>query len=300
VTENIENIDINKVDQAIKHINNKNIDPALELLFQVIKNTPSDYSIISENDGDLTIKFWDIEHFKHFIDYNINVLKVNRTIIWVGNAYPRALYYIGYCFFEKGKFDESIKFLQQGYDMEPTNSCFIMELSRAFIKNNEFSKALNMINKIDEINQFITKSDFARALRTKGFIFIDLQDFDKAEYYYKESLKYDPENEIAIDEINNIRNIKLNQIHEKNKIGIGGFYLDNIFIYDDKNMIEINEFDSIHIYRDEKTYQCTSIKFYEESWDLIISVKNQLIYKIIISCNPINENTYLKIKNYLF
>ncbi len=42
-------------------------------------------------------------------------------IAWIGNAYPRAHYYLGFLCVKRRQFDRAVEFLDRGHQLEPTN-----------------------------------------------------------------------------------------------------------------------------------------------------------------------------------
>lgn len=70
-----------------------------------------------------------------------------------------------------------------------------------------FSEALNAVEGIGGPGLHVSEDMFAIALRTRGAWFIELGDLNAAEKAFAKSLEYAPDNKIALNEIQYIRQL---------------------------------------------------------------------------------------------
>src|SRR5262245_8591083 len=157
--------DAERVDQAIHALQTGNLKAAESILLSVIENTPLSYSNSSEDeDGSLSIKFWDQQDFIHYVTWQ-QQHGVERSIQWIGNAYPRAHYYMGFLCVKTRQNERAIKYLEQGHQLEPTNPLFLFEKAQALIGSGDKKAALSLYESVTEIGPYVSARDLAVALR---------------------------------------------------------------------------------------------------------------------------------------
>jgi tetratricopeptide (TPR) repeat protein len=198
---------VKKVDEAIQNIQAGNISNAQHLLEEVIANTPDDYLAEYEKDGVLHIEFWDKLEFLHYVTWQ-KLYGTDRSVTWVLNAYPRAYYYLGFTHVHLKNYYKALEYLDIGHRLQPNNPTFLMEKATAYSSLGEHSKALSLYEQVPDIGPFTTAPMKARALRGEGSQLIELGQLDAAEKAYKRSLKHDPDNELALQEIAYISHLR--------------------------------------------------------------------------------------------
>lgn len=120
---------------------------------------------------------------------------------WVGNAYPRAHYYLGFLCVKRKQFERAIEFLDKGMLLEPTNPKFRFEKAQAVLHCGRKEEALALYDSVTEIGPHVTARDLAMAGRGRGFVFIEMGRLDDAEAAFKASLEIEPANEVALNEL---------------------------------------------------------------------------------------------------
>ncbi len=206
-SQNAEAADAEKVNQVNRSIQSGSVEGVESLLFEVVRNCPEEYVYEYEKDGALCIKFWDQEEFLHFVFWQKNQ-GVERSVNWIPSAYPRAYYYLGFFNVKTGRPAEAITLLDRGQALEPTNPRFRLEKAQAFAKLGRFDDALECYQEIQSVNRYVSAHLLAVACRGRGFVLIEKGDLDGAEAELKESLKHEPENEGAFNELAYIANLR--------------------------------------------------------------------------------------------
>lgn len=196
----LEKTDANIVDKAIQLLHENELDDAAQLLKEVILNTPNDYSNEYNIDNARYIKFWDKNQFVHYVTWKRQFDEIGE-IIWVPNAYPRAHYYLGYILIHRKQFKAALPYLSAGNLLEPTNPAIIFELANAHIALGNSVQAIDLFNKINKESEYVSGKDYARSLRGKGIALIDRGKLDEAENALLGSLKGDPGNQLASNEL---------------------------------------------------------------------------------------------------
>lgn len=123
-------------------------------------------------------------------------------------------YYIkGYALLELGKLQESKKFLQLAIDRSPRNSQYISELAHCY----QLEKNWPKVNELFELAEESANStspedqknyDLGRALRGQGYVLVEMGKLDEAEKKYQQSLKLNPKDNAAQDELSYIKKLK--------------------------------------------------------------------------------------------
>jgi tetratricopeptide (TPR) repeat protein len=204
---NSESADADSVNTAIAAISIGDFNTAEHLLLKVIANTPKYYSSITNEGGGLAIKFWDQTAFLHYVTWQ-KQRGIGAPITWVENAYPRAHFYLGFLCVKNKQYDRAIEYLDKGMNLEPENPKYIIEKAAAFLNSRRFEEALALYDQLKDVGPHISSLDLAIAQRGRGFVLIELGKLDDAEKAFLLSLKYEPNNTVALNELRYIRNIR--------------------------------------------------------------------------------------------
>jgi tetratricopeptide (TPR) repeat protein len=199
--------DADQVDKALGELQRGNIPRAKQILTAVIENTPSgtDYATqIEDEKGGLSIKFWSQNAFVHYVTHE----SPNRSISWIGCAYPRAFYYLGFIAVKERDFQTALEHLEQGATLEPTNPNFRLEKAHALIGLGQKQEALRLYEEMEPIGAFVSGHEVAVALRGKGFLLIEMDQLEDAQSAFHESLKLEPESEVALGELRYIAHLQ--------------------------------------------------------------------------------------------
>lgn len=208
LTTDRESTDAESVNAAIRALVSGSLEEAESLLLAVIANTPPEYSN-SEEDGDrVSIKFWDQAAFMHYVTWQQSKGLGNKGINWVGNAYPRAHYYMGFLCVKRKQFDRAIEFLDKGQRLEPTNPMFAFEKAQAFVHSGRQEEAIVLYDGVKEVGPYVSAREVAVARRGRGFVLIEMGDLDGAETAFRASLEFEPDSEVALNELRYIDHLR--------------------------------------------------------------------------------------------
>jgi tetratricopeptide (TPR) repeat protein len=207
----IEKTDAEIVDKAIQLLHENELDAAIKILREVVLNTPNEYSNEYDIEDVRYIKFWDKNQFVHYVTWK-RQFDVIGEINWVPNAYPRAHYYLGYILIHKKQFEAALPYLSAGNLLEPTNPAIIFELANAHLALGNSAQAIDLFNNINKESEHVSGKDYARSLRGKGIALIDQGKLDEAEGALLESLKGDPGNQLASNELVYISQLRKGRI----------------------------------------------------------------------------------------
>ena len=77
----VEQHDAERVDQAIKHIEDGDVSLAYQLLSDVVPRAPASYTYQYEKGDTLFVKFWDNQEFMHYVTWQQSQGQ-NRSVTW--------------------------------------------------------------------------------------------------------------------------------------------------------------------------------------------------------------------------
>lgn len=200
-----ESSDAKKVDSALAAIGDGRFDRAESILLEVIANTPDVYTNVVEGDDGISIKFWDQTAFIHYVTWKE---RPKHNVQWIGNAYPRAYYHLGFLCVKRKDFNRAIAYLDDGLRLEPTNPKFLFEKAQALVHTRRFEEALALYDQVSEVGAYVSGSDIAVRHRGRGFVLIELGRLDDAEAAFRASLEIEPENGIALNELTYIEHLR--------------------------------------------------------------------------------------------
>lgn len=200
-------MDAEKVNQAVDALMQEDVPRARQLLEEVVTNRPDqcDHELV-RNDT-LCIKFWD-QH--SFVDYVLWMKQTGneRSLNWIPNAYPRALYYLGYLLVHLKQYEAALGYLDRGMAMEPSNPRFHCEKAQALMSLGRHEEALGVLALVIAPGPYVSERHMGAVLRARGFALIELSMFAEAERCFVESLRLDPTSPVARNELQYIQQLK--------------------------------------------------------------------------------------------
>ncbi|MBC7805054.1 MAG: hypothetical protein H7145_02775 [Akkermansiaceae bacterium] len=195
--------------KAMEAIEAERFEEAERILLAIVANTPADYRYqYDSEDGELCIKFWDQAEFIHYVTRLQAQGKADRSIIWQGNAYGKAHYYLGFLYVKRRKPGDALRYLEAGLALEPDKPLMRMEYANAIGMAGDRLASLREFEKVVAQGDAIVPELQAVALRGKGFQLIELARLVEAETAFRDSLKVDPRNPIALHELKYIRHLR--------------------------------------------------------------------------------------------
>jgi tetratricopeptide (TPR) repeat protein len=140
--------------------------------------------------------------------------KTNRNTIAVKNPYPMISMYLGSYYNEVGKNDDAVRVLNEGIalrsepdSMGETLPFLLGERGAALAALRKWEDSLTSYDKALMVEN-IPDQHHARLFRGRGYALTELNRLDDAEEAYKNSLRFDPNNALALHELQYIASIK--------------------------------------------------------------------------------------------
>jgi tetratricopeptide (TPR) repeat protein len=198
----------NLVAKAQKDIEEGKIAEAEKVLKDFVAGIPSGWQPVHNFPDQITIVCWNKEEFLAFAGYN-EKLQQSKKIVWLDEpSYSQALYLLGFLADEKKNFEEAIAYFDNATALEPDHPTLLCEKAFAIRKMGRNEEAYNLYMKAFDIRPWAIAHQRAVALRGAGFALTELNRLPEAEALYKKSLEFEPNNDIALNELEYLKHLK--------------------------------------------------------------------------------------------
>jgi len=137
-----------------------------------------------------------IKHFNKVILSN----EKNKII------YADAVYYKGYAYIDLKNIKEAKIWVEKAIKILPKNSLYVSELGYIYQSKKDWKNSLKMYTKAAKLAK--TYSEIGRALRGKGYAYVEMKEYTKAKKEYKKALKINPNDKLSFRELKYITSKK--------------------------------------------------------------------------------------------
>ena len=132
-----------------------------------------------------------------------------RIVITAGDDWCEAMLLKGYALVELKRFDPAVAVLEKLVSHDRTNPNYLAEYAFALQSAGQLEKSFKVYEKVEDaagkLNDKAARRRWrAVALRGMGYIYSDRRQWDEAAKAYKQSLKLEPGNKIALGELDYI------------------------------------------------------------------------------------------------
>lgn len=126
---------------------------------------------------------------------------------WAYGYYGKA-----YALIELNRFDEAAAALDRALELSPANPQFLTERGYLYRASREWDKMLASnqaaLEHVALAPESLRDTERARALRGAGYALIELDRLDEAERHFRDSLKIEPKNQVALGELDYIKQLR--------------------------------------------------------------------------------------------
>jgi tetratricopeptide (TPR) repeat protein len=127
----------------------------------------------------------------------------------VGPVLGEANFWKAFALVDVGRASEAMPFFERAVALAPHNPQYICELAHLHAIRKESEVALDLYQRCLDSNPTAPKSAMnhskAVALRGRGYVLIDMEKYGEAEAAFRDSLKVEPGNAVALRELDYIR-----------------------------------------------------------------------------------------------
>jgi tetratricopeptide (TPR) repeat protein len=113
--------------------------------------------------------------------------------------YADAVYNKGYAYIDLKNLKEAKKWIQKSMKLSPEKSLYVSELGYIYQRERDWKNSLKMYTKAEKLAK--TYSEIGRALRGKGYVFVEQKEFSKAKKEYKKAIKINSNDKLSVAEL---------------------------------------------------------------------------------------------------
>ena len=184
----------------------KRTDPE-NLLKDFVSKIPPDWKPIEVSDTAINIAYWSTEEFlSHAPHYDPDGSQ--KMVVWGIPSYSKAFYLLAFIHVERKDWFTAMAFIDQAISLEPDHPLLLCEKALIFLRLGRYQEAHDLFTIASEIRPWAPINQRARALRGAAVALIDLKRLDEAEELLKKSLEIEPENKVALNELDYIRRLR--------------------------------------------------------------------------------------------
>ena len=177
------------------------------LLKDFISQMPSDWKPIEVSEATINIAYWSIEEFMSHAPY-FDPDGSKKTVFWVNASYSKAFYLLAFIHVERKDWFTAMAFIDQALSLEPDHPLLLCEKALILLHLGRHQESYDLFTIAAEIRPWAPLSQIAKALRGAAVALIDLKRLDEAEALLKKSLEIEPENKVALNELNYIKGLR--------------------------------------------------------------------------------------------
>jgi len=184
----------------------KRTDPE-NLLKDFVSEIPPDWKPVEVLDITINIAYWSMEEFIiHAPHYDPDGSQ--KMVAWVTPSYSKALYLLAFIYVERKDWFTAMSFIDQAISLEPDHPLLLCEKALILLRLGRCQEAHDLFIIAAEIRPWAPLNQRARALRGAAVALIDLKRLDEAEVLLKKSLEIEPENTVAMRELDYIQGLR--------------------------------------------------------------------------------------------
>jgi tetratricopeptide (TPR) repeat protein len=209
------------LNKALSDVSNRRYKNAESLLGQLFGSMPANWKAFSEIGDSIYCAFWDTTEESNCVKEH-----PNRTIIPMFPSYSRAFYLLGFIAMEKEDAEGALSQLSKASSLQPDHPIILLEKATVLSKLRRPKEAYECFVLAEKPHYASSPFVLARALRGQGMTLIDLGRLDEAEVCFENSLKYEPDSKLVMNEMEYVRRlrskqavpgaeIKINKVKEK-------------------------------------------------------------------------------------
>ena len=137
--------------------------------------------------------------------YLMQSAKNKEEAIAVGGAYAYAYFLKGYIAVERHDAKSGLILIGKAVELTPSNPQFLSELANIYQDQKNWTVALELYERAIEGAKLLEEKGntfyLRRALRGKGYVYVELGKYDESEKMYQECLRLDATDKVAIGEL---------------------------------------------------------------------------------------------------
>ncbi|MES1204277.1 MAG: hypothetical protein ABUS57_22780 [Pseudomonadota bacterium] len=198
---------------AFQHGGYEALQPRLDNMQRVLDHAPACYPLIEQHGDDILVR----EESPDIATTLILVLGAAETQKHVNvrqdeNVYGTASLLLGSYANEMHHFDDAVRALDHGLALQPSNQFLVLEKATALGQLHRFDEQVALLKAELDSPEAQLSLDRARFERNLGIALIDTDQLDEAEAALNESIRLQPDNPRARDELRYIAEVRAGRV----------------------------------------------------------------------------------------
>lgn len=209
--------------QAVELIEKNNYVDAKLVLDQYLTTLPANWSHRMADDKEVKVFFWDKEQLAECGLFEIAAANGKIMEPVLDSSYSKAYYLLAFLALESrnNPYNNAMNNLNKGLALEPDQPTLLYERASLNYRLKRYDQAVREYNQLIQTDACFPNPQRARAYRGLGETLAAQGKYDDAEIALYKSLKHDPDNKKAINEldyIDQVRNLNRNTDLHANKL----------------------------------------------------------------------------------
>lgn len=193
-------------------------DEARAVLEDTLQAMPAGWRPIKETPSFVQIAFWDQDEFFAHSRHLTSLGPLEKSILWVPGSYSHAWHILGVIASKQGQWERALFCLDCGLELEPDHPDHWSEKGFVLGKLKRHEESLQCYIRASTLRAWAPRPQIARALRGQGVQLVDLERLDEAEAALQRSLEFEPGNDLALQELEYIRQLRDDQAKRKKEL----------------------------------------------------------------------------------
>lgn len=191
------------LNKAISEIEKGRFTKAEEILVEISHEKPQNWQASYISNDTLYCAFWDSDE-----QQQCQKQQQDKAVVAIFPSYSRVHYLLGFIKMEKGNAENALAEMNNAASLQPDHTVILLEKGTILSQLKRTKEAYDCFVLAEKSHYAANTFTTARAVRGQGITLIDLGNLDEAEQCFEKSLKYEPNNKVAMNEIEYIRRLR--------------------------------------------------------------------------------------------
>jgi len=205
------------ITEAVNLIENNKYPEAKAYLENYVNAMPANWSHRVADEKQVRVFFWDQEQLAECGLFEISAAGNKKMEPELDSSYSKAYYLLAFLALESrsNPYNNALLNLDKGLRLEPDQPTLLYEKANLYYRLKRHEQAVKLYTQLAHTKNCLPDPQRARAFRGLGETLTAIGKYDDAEMALYQSLKFDPDNKKAINELDYIDQIRnLNRIKE--------------------------------------------------------------------------------------
>jgi tetratricopeptide (TPR) repeat protein len=198
------------ITEAVYLIEKNKYPEAKIFLDNYVSTMPANWSYRAADEKQVRVFFWDHEQLAECGLFEIAAAGDKKMEPVLDGSYSKAYYLLAFLALESRNYpyNNALLNLDKGLSLEPDQPTLLYEKANLHYRLKRYEKAVQFYTQLIQSKNCLPNPQRARAFRGLGETLAAMEKYDDAEIALYKSLKFDPDNKKAINELNYIDQVR--------------------------------------------------------------------------------------------